>query len=53
MKGAGRGDLFVTMKVVTPQHVDTRTSELFREIARLHPENPREHLFSSVSGVSV
>ena len=52
MKGAGRGDLFVTVQVVTPQNVDIRTSELFREIARLHPENPREHLFSKASGVS-
>lgn len=52
MKGAGRGDLFATMKVITPQHVDTRTSELFREIARLHPENPREHFITQASSVS-
>ncbi|MDY0096556.1 MAG: molecular chaperone DnaJ [Candidatus Vecturithrix sp.] len=52
MKGAGRGDLFVTVKVVTPQNVDTRTSELFREIARLHPENPRERLFPKAPGAS-
>ncbi|PIE31694.1 molecular chaperone DnaJ [candidate division KSB3 bacterium] len=49
MKGAGRGDQFVTVKVVTPQNADTRTSELFREIARLHPENPRDELFSNIS----
>jgi molecular chaperone DnaJ len=48
MKGAGRGDLYVTVKVVTPKYVDTRTSELFREIARLNPTNPREELYSSV-----
>jgi molecular chaperone DnaJ len=49
MKGVGRGDQFVTVKMVTPQNVDTRTSELFREIARLHPVNPRKDLFSKAS----
>ena len=49
MKGAGRGDQFATVKVTTPQNVDTRTSELFREIARLNPANPREQIFSKVS----
>ncbi|MBD3309326.1 molecular chaperone DnaJ [candidate division KSB3 bacterium] len=49
MKGAGRGDLFVTAKVQTPKHVDTRTSELFREIARLNPKDPRENLLSTAS----
>lgn len=48
MKGVGRGDLYVTVKVVTPKYVDTRTSELFREIARLNPTNPRQELHSSV-----
>jgi molecular chaperone DnaJ len=52
MKGVGRGDQFVTVRVTTPQHVDTRTSELFREIARLNPQNPREDLYASVSGSS-
>ncbi|PID57545.1 molecular chaperone DnaJ [candidate division KSB3 bacterium] len=46
MKGVGRGDQFVTVKVVTPQNIDTRTSELFREISRLNPLDPRAHLFS-------
>ncbi len=50
MKGAGRGDQFVTVRVMTPQDVDTRTSELFREIARLHPINPREELYAKVFG---
>jgi len=45
MKGVGRGDQFVTVRVATPQNVDTRTSELFREIARLNPVDPRSHLF--------
>jgi molecular chaperone DnaJ len=49
MKGAGRGDQFVTVKVVTPQYVDTRTSELFREIARLNPMDLRKDLSSKAS----
>lgn len=49
MKGVGRGDQFVTVKVETPQNVDTRTSELFREIARLNPVDPRSHLFQESS----
>jgi methyl-accepting chemotaxis protein len=32
------------------EKVDTRTAELFREIARLNPLNPRENLASNVSG---
>ena len=49
MKGVGRGDLYVTVNVVTPQNVDTRTSELFREIARLNPINPRDDVYASVN----
>lgn len=49
IKGSGRGDQFVTVNVVTPQQVDSQTSELFREIARLHPENPRKHLQTTFS----
>ncbi len=49
MKGVGRGDQFVTVNVETPQNVDTRTSELFREIARLHPADPRQHLYVKAS----
>ena len=48
MKGVGRGDLYVKVNVVTPNYVDTRTAELFREIARLNPTNPREELYASV-----
>ncbi len=49
MKGAGKGDQFVTVNVATPQNVDTRTSELFREIARLNPTDPRRDLYSKAS----
>ena len=50
MKGVGRGDQFVTVNIVTPSQVDTRTAELFREIARLNPSNPREHLLKDTEG---
>jgi molecular chaperone DnaJ len=49
MKGVGRGDLYVTVNVVTPRNVDTRTSELFREIARLNPSNPRDDVYASIN----
>lgn len=49
MKGVGRGDQFVTVTVATPQNIDTRTSELFREIARLNPIDPRKDLYSMAS----
>lgn len=47
MKGVGRGDLYVSVKVMTPQNIDTRTSELFREIARLNPTPPRQEVYAS------
>ncbi|GAK50623.1 chaperone protein dnaJ 2 [Candidatus Moduliflexus flocculans] len=47
LKGVGRGDQFVTVKVMTPQNPDTRTMELFREIARLNPKDPRELAFAA------
>jgi molecular chaperone DnaJ len=33
MKGAGKGDLYVLVKVVTPQHLTSRQKELLREFA--------------------
>jgi molecular chaperone DnaJ len=48
LKGAGRGDQFVTVKVVTPKNVDPRMEQLLRELERLHPQNPRTQLQSYV-----
>ena len=45
LRGGGRGDLFVTIQVVTPEVYDERTQELLRELAQLHPEDPRRELF--------
>lgn len=40
----GRGDLYVSIRVVTPTVYDDRSRELLRELDRLNPENPRAAL---------
>lgn len=45
LKGSGRGDQFVTVKIVLPRNLDTRSQELFRELGRLHPEDPRRAIW--------
>jgi molecular chaperone DnaJ len=35
LSGAGRGDLYVTVRVETPRSLDARGQELFRELAQL------------------
>ena len=49
LKGSGRGDQFVTVKIVVPQNLDARSQELFRELGRLSPEDPRRALWSKSS----
>lgn len=39
-----RGDLIVQVRLVLPPLVDERAREVMRELARLHPENVRQHL---------
>ena len=39
-----RGDQYVEIQVVVPKVADERSREIFRELARLHPENPRREL---------
>jgi molecular chaperone DnaJ len=41
LKGGGQGDQFVTVKIVAPKNLDTRSQELLREFARLNPDDPR------------
>jgi len=41
LKGGGQGDQFVTVKIVAPTNLDSRSQELLREFARLNPWNPR------------
>jgi len=39
--GAGKGDHYVTVQVVTPSGIGDRGKELLREFDRMHPSNPR------------
>lgn len=41
LSGGGRGDLYVTARVEIPTGLDARAQEMFRELARLLPGNPR------------
>ncbi|MBV9480197.1 MAG: J domain-containing protein [Acidobacteria bacterium] len=43
-----RGDEIVEIKVTVPMPRDERTKELFRELAKLNPEDPRVELWSKV-----
>lgn len=45
LKGPGRGDQYVTVKIVLPKSLDVRSQELFKELGRLNPYNPRQDLF--------
>ncbi len=49
LKGSGRGDQFVTVKIVVPQNLDARSQELFRELGRLRPEDPRRGMWPGSS----
>lgn len=49
LKGPGRGDQFVTVKIVVPQNLDARSQELFRELGRLRPEDPRRGIWHGSS----
>ncbi len=43
-KGGARGDQIVRVKIVLPASASGRSKELLEELAKLHPENPREQL---------
>jgi molecular chaperone DnaJ len=43
-----RGDQIVEVSIVAPDPRDERTRELLRELAKLHPEDPRADLWSKV-----
>ena len=40
--GAGVGDHYVMVHVVTPTNITEKGKELLRELDRMHPENPRQ-----------
>lgn len=44
MRGGTPGDQYVIISITVPRKLDGRTEELFREIGRLHPENPRRDI---------
>jgi molecular chaperone DnaJ len=44
LRGAGRGDLYVKVKIVTPKDVTDEERKLLNEFAKLHSEDPRAFL---------
>jgi molecular chaperone DnaJ len=43
-----RGDEIVEIKITVPMPRDERTKELFREVAKLNPEDPRSELWEKI-----
>ena len=43
-----RGDQIVEVEVQAPRAQDERTREILRELAQLHPEDPRAEVWSKV-----
>ena len=43
-----RGDQIVEVAIVAPEPRDERTRELLREMAKLHPEDPRSEMWAKV-----
>ena len=41
LKGEGRGDQFVRVRIVLPRNLDERSKQLLRDFERLNPYNPR------------
>jgi molecular chaperone DnaJ len=41
LKGDGRGDQFVRVRIVLPRNLDERSKQLLRDFERLNPYNPR------------
>lgn len=44
LKGSGRGDQYVEVRIVVPKGLDARSQELLREFERLNPEDPRRDI---------
>lgn len=43
-KGINGGDQYIEIKIVVPKIDDDRSRELIEELARLHPQHPRDNL---------
>ncbi len=44
LRGGGRGDQFVMIRVTVPRDLDARSEQLIRDLAQLTPEDPRSSL---------
>jgi DnaJ-class molecular chaperone len=44
LKGEGRGDQYITVKVVLPEGLDAHSRQLVEELDKRHPLQPRAHL---------
>ena len=44
-----RGDQIVEVAIQAPKVQDERTKEMLRELAKLHPEDPRAELWAQAS----
>jgi DnaJ-class molecular chaperone len=44
MQGGGRGDQYVTIRVILPETLDARSRELLEEFAARNPLQPRAHI---------
>ncbi len=45
LKGKGKGDQYVVVKIVPPKKLSSRSRELLEELEKLNPDNPRAGLF--------
>jgi len=44
LKGSGRGDQYVEVRIVVPKGLDARSQQLLKDFERLNPEDPRRDL---------
>ncbi len=44
LRGGGRGDQFVVIKITVPKKIDEKSEQLIRDFERLNPEDPRSRL---------
>jgi molecular chaperone DnaJ len=48
VKEGARGDQIVETKIVVPEARDLKARELWQELAKLHPTDPRQELWRNV-----
>ena len=47
-KDGHRGDQIVEIKIVVPEARDVKARELWQELAKLNPEDPRKELWAKI-----